>query len=292
MVVDKYRKKGERKEEARGPLTSFAEFLLPRFPDLRKKLILANLQKTPLKFLEQVIASAFFLSIGLLLITAVFFVRYEVWPVYFIVPLIIYPLIAFKYLMFYPDAMVVKRQKSIDYDIVFAGRHLVIALESGMPLFDGMVGLRTGYGEVSKEFDKIVEYVTLGTPLSQALREVSQFNPSRHFVRVLMQISNALSSGADIGNSLEAVLNQIAEEQKIQLKEYGQKLTPVVMFFMVFGIILPSIGVVLMTVLFSVVTAGDKGLTSYLLLLILAFITIVQLLFLGIVESSRPKYLV
>ena len=201
MVLDKYKKKGERKEEARGPLTSFAEFLLPRSPDLKKKLTLADIKKSPLKFLEQVVASTFFLSIGLWIITAVFFVQYEVWPVYFILPLILYPFIAFKYLMFYPDAMITKRQKSIDYDIVFAGRHLVIALKSGMPLFDSMVGLRRGYGEVSKEFDKIVENVTLGTPLSQALREVAQFNPSRHFVRVLMQISNALSSGADVAEA-------------------------------------------------------------------------------------------
>ena len=291
-MVLRIKRAEHKKEEVHGPLTSFAERLLPRFPDIRRKLILADVQKTPVKFLEQIITSTFFLSVGLWIITAVFFVQYEIWPVYFILPLLLYPLITFKYLMLYPDAMMIKRQKSIDYDIVFAGRHLVIALKSGMPLFDGMVGLRGGYGEVSKEFDKIIENVTLGTPLSQALREVAQFNPSRHFVRVLMQIANALSSGADVGNSLEAVLSQIAEEQKIQLKEYGQKLTPVVMFFMVFGIILPSIGVVLLTVLFSVVTAGDKGLTSYILLLVLAFITIVQLLFLGIVESSRPRYLI
>ena len=289
MVLDKYRRK---REETRGQLTSFAELLLPRFPDLKKKLILADVSYSATKFLERIISSTFLISAGLLLITAIFFLRYEVWFGYIIIPIIIYPILIFNYLMLYPDAMVIKRQKAIDYDIVFAGRHLVIALKSGMPLFDSLVGIRNGYGEVSKEFDKIVERVTLGTPLSQAIREIAQVNPSRYLVRILMQISNSLSSGADVGNSLEVVLDQIAEEQKIQLKEYGQKLTPIVMFFMVFGIILPSIGVVLMTVLFSVVTAGSKGLTSYILVLILALIAVVQFLFLGVVESSRPKFLV
>lgn len=292
MVIRYKRKEELKREETRGPLTSFAELLLPRFPDLKKKLVQADLPYPPVKFVERVIISVFFLSLGLLLVTAVFFLQFEVWLGYLLPAFILYLFLSFNYLMLYPDAMIIKRQKAIDYDLVFAGRHLVIALKSGMPLFDSIVGVRQGYGEVSKEFDKIVERVTLGTPISQALREIAQNNPSRYFVRIVMQISNSLSSGADVGNSLEVVLDQIAEEQKIQLKEYGQKLTPLVMFFMVFGIILPSIGVVLLTVLFSVITAGSKGLTSYILLLVLALITIVQFLFLGVVESSRPKYLV
>ena len=287
--MEQYKRK---RDEVRGPITSFAELLLPRFPDLKKKLTLAGLLYSSTKFLEQIILSTIFISIGLLFVTAILFMQYEVAMVYFIVPIIIYPILVFNYLMLYPDAMVIKRQRNIDYDLVFAGRHLVIALKSGMPLFDSLVGIRIGYGEISKEFDKIVERVTLGTPISQAIREVAQVNPSRYFVRILMQIANSLASGADVGNSLEVVLDQIAEEQKIQLKEYGQKLTPIVMFFMVFGIILPSIGVVLLTVLFSVVTAGSRGFTSSILIIILALISVVQFLFLGVVESSRPKYLI
>ena len=282
-------------EEKRSPLTSFAEVLIPRFPDLKKKLFLADVDQSPTQFLERVVLSTFFLSIGLLLVTAVFLWPGEITLTYvllLLISIVVYPVLLFNYLMLYPDALIIKRQRKIDYELVFAGRHIVIALKSGLPLFDSLVGITKGYGEVSIEFNKIVEKVTLGTPVSQAIREIAQNNPSKYFVRVVMQIANSLATGADVGNSMEAVLDQIAEEQKIQLKEYGQKLTPFVMFFMIFGIIMPSIGVVLLTVLFSVVSAGVVGLTSYILFLVLGLILVVQFLFLGMIESSRPKYLI
>lgn len=284
-------KKRRKKDDARGPLTSLAEVLLPYFPDLKKKLTFANVPYTVSAFVERILVSTILISVGLLFITAIFFVQTNTWLGYLLIPLIVYPIVVFKYLTFYPDAMIIKRKRAIDYELVFAGRHIVIALKSGMPLFDSFIGVRKGYGEVSKEFDKIVELVTLGTPLSQAIREVAAVNPSQYFTRILMQIANSLASGADVGNSLEVVLNQIAEEQKIQLKEYGQKLTPIVMFFMVFGIIMPSIGIVLITVLFSVLGSGKDIPSAYILTLIAGFITVTQLLFVGLVESSRPKYL-
>jgi flagellar protein FlaJ len=213
-------------------------------------------------------------------------------PLLYLIPLVVvYPFMTFFYFMFYPDAAIIKRQREIDYEVLFAGRHLLIALRSGMPLFDSMVGLTKGYGEVSREFNKIVEKITLGMPMTQAIREIVQNNPSKYFVRVAVQVANSLSSGADVGGSLEAVLDQISKEQLIQLREYGQKLTPAVMFFMVFGVIIPSIGVVLATVLFSVIGGDELGLKPYHLGIIFFLILIIQLLFLGVIETARPKYL-
>jgi pilus assembly protein TadC len=107
-----------------------------------------------------------------------------------------------------------------------------------------------------------------------------------------MQIANALSSGADVGDSLESVLDQISKEQLISLKEYSQKLTPIVMFYMLFGIIVPSLGIVLATVVFSAVSGGSFGFSSGLLVIVFLLITLIQFLFLGFIEASRPKYLI
>ena len=60
---------------------------------------------------------------------------------------------------------------------------------------------------------------------------------------------------------------------------------------MIFGIIMPSIGVVLATVLFSVISGSKIGLTSGVLVAVFAMIAIVQFLFLGLIETSRPRYL-
>lgn len=283
----------------KGLFTPFAELLASRFPDLKKKLRVADMKESPVEFLEKVVSTTVMLSIGLLLLVYIFLsgtlassLRSDIvmFALMVVAPLLVIPPFVFFYLMLLPDAAIIRRQKEMDYEIVFAGRHIVIALKSGMPLFDTFIGASSGYGPVSKEFAKIVDRVMLGVPTTQAIRDVVQYNPSRYFMRMLMQIANALSSGADVGDSLESVLDQISKEQMISLKEYSQKLTPVVMFYMVFGIIVPTLGIVLVTVILSAL--GSKGLPPLLLAIAFVLITLVQFLFLGFVESSRPKYLI
>jgi pilus assembly protein TadC len=283
----------------RGMFTPVAELLSSRSPDLKKKLKMADMEDNPVEFLEKVVGSTLMISFGLMILIYIFLFdsmvmnlkqNLGIFLLEAVGPLVLTPFVIFSYLMLYPDASIIRRQKEMDYEIVFAGRHIVIALKSGMPLFDTFVGASSGYGAVSREFAKIVDQVVLGVPVTQAIRDVVQNNPSKYFTRMLMQIANSLSSGADVGDSLEGALDQISKEQIISLKEYSQKLTPIVMFYMVFGIIVPTLGIVLTTVILSAV--GSQGLPAGGLVIVFFLIAIIQLLFLGFVETSRPKYLI
>lgn len=272
-------------------VSSFAEMFLPYFPELKKKLLLGDSNYSQTEFIERALISSIYVSLAMLVLTFLFFNNINVPLIYLIPFVLIYPFVFFRYYMLYPDLMVSRRRKEIDYEIVFAGRHLVIALRAGMPIFDALRGVSVGYGEASKEFNRIVEKITLGVPISQAIREVAQTNPSKNFVRITMQIANSLASGANLADSLESVLDQIYKEQIIELKEYGQKLTPMVMFFMIFGIILPSLGIAFLIILLSLVSSGKFGFSSSILLYAFVVIAIIQFMFLALVESSRPKYI-
>ncbi len=280
------------KRTERGVFYSLAEVLSHRFSDLKMKLKLAGIEKTPVEYMENAIANTIWISLTLIILIGLvmFFVTRT--DMLWLIPIaIIVILVAFNYLMIYPDASLMRRKRELDYEIVFAGRHVLIALKSGMPLFDTFVGTSAGYGEVSREIKKIVDKIVVGVPSTQAIREVAQETPSKYFSRVMMQIANSLASGADVADSLEAVLDQISKEQMILLKEYSQKLTPMVMFYMLFGIIVPSIGVVLAVALMSVLT-GETQFSSIVLLPVFLLIVLMQFLFLGVIESSRPKYLI
>ncbi len=282
-------------------LHSFAERLYSKDPSIRKKLIYAGIDTPPVDFLQDILKKTIFASIiSILGIFLLFFnnISFSLMTfdligivLFVLIPLFVLPIIIYNYFMLYPTAVVFKRQKELDYEIVFAGRHLLIALRAGMPLFDALVGTTKGYGAVSEEISKVVDKVVVGVPLTQAIREVMQNTPSKYFNRVMMQVANAISSGADVSEALEAILDQISKEQLIALKEYNQKLTPVVMFYMVFGIIVPSLGVVLGTIIFSAISGGELGIPSEALGVVLVLIALVQFLFLGFVESSRPHYL-
>ena len=88
-----------------------------------------------------------------------------------ILPLfVLYVLLFLFYFMLEPEAMVLKRQGKLTMKSCLRA-DILLSLKSGMPLFDSIVGLRTGYGEVSREFEKIVEKVMLGVPTTQAIRK-------------------------------------------------------------------------------------------------------------------------
>jgi len=282
----------EQKNEKKGIFYNLAEYLLHHSYDLKNKLKMAGIKKTPIEYIEEVIGKTIVLSLFLLVLSALIFFIVKIDYVWLVPLVLVFPVVSYNYWMLYPDALIEKRKRELDYEILFAGRHILIALRSGLPLFDTFVSASTGYGEVSVEIKKIVDRIIVGVPATQAIREVAQEVPSKYFSRVMLQIANSLSSGSDVGNSLEAVLEQISKEQVVQLKEYSQKLTPTVMFYMLLGIIVPSIGVVLASAFVSVFTAGKTtGYGSATLIPVFLIIVIIQFLFLGIIESTRPKYL-
>ncbi|MEM4360137.1 MAG: type II secretion system F family protein [Candidatus Bilamarchaeaceae archaeon] len=281
------------KTTERGIFYQPAEMLARRFVDLKTKLRLAGINKTPVEFMEGVILNTVIASVLLTFLSGILMYYLIKVDLIFLFPLfLVYVLVTFNYSMLYPEAAIMRRKRELDYEIVFAGRHILIALKSGMPLFDTFVGASSGYGEVSKEIKLIVDKMMGGVPATQAIREVVQQTPSKYFARVMMQISNSLASGADVGDSLEAVLDQISKEQMILLKEYSQKLTPIVMFYMLFGIVVPTIGVVLAAAFVAILAGGKSIIDSSALIPIMIVIALIQFLFLGVMESSRPKYLI
>jgi len=279
-----------RGQAQRGPLRSFSEYVLPYFPTLRKQMLLADVKASPEAFMDKVLMLTVVAAVVLAVLAAAIF-NYASVDKIFAVPLFFVFLVGgFFYFMAYPTVMVIRRKKMIDYELVFAIRHLLIGLRAGMPLFDAMVGVSRGYGEVSKEFNKIVEKVTLGTPMSQAMREVAQSNPSSSFQRVMTQLANTIGSGADVADSLEVVLNQIFKEQVLELKAYGQKLNPLIMFYMIFGIIFPSLGLAFAIIVFSFIGSGRFEINAPVLLLFLVMVGVIQFMFLSMAETSRPRY--
>lgn len=260
------------------------------FPNLKDELMMADIKKTPEEFLGLVAMNTVIYSILTTMVAGIFFMVLKI-EYYWLIPIFLLSLIFYyKFWMYYPKVKMRQRERKIDKDLVFAGRHLVIALRSGVPLFDAMVGVTEGYGEVSREFAKIVERITLGEPPTQAIRNVVKYNPSKYFNRMALQIVNALNSGADVASSLDTVLDQIAQEQIIALKEYGQKLNPLSMFYMLFAIIFPSLGVVFITVLLSFTGGGLTALGAGVLIFAAIYLIGAQLLFISMVESSRPPY--
>ena len=205
-------------------------YLLPRFPNLKQQLKVAKINVDPKAFLQRALITALSIGFGISLIIGLLCFNYNIHPIF---ALLLFPFIttlSFFYIMLYPHAKIIHRKWEIDREVVFASRHILISLKSGMPLYDALLGAAEGYGEVSKEIEEIMRRTTAGVPLNHAIRDVAEQTPSKNLRRILLQISNALTSGADVGNALEAITEQISSEQLTSLKAYGQILIHLLCF--------------------------------------------------------------
>ncbi|MCL5099779.1 MAG: type II secretion system F family protein [Candidatus Marsarchaeota archaeon] len=188
----------------------------------------------------------------------------------------------------FPKRRAVTSAKLIERDILFSARDLIIALRSGMPLFNALISVSTGYGESSKEFSRIVERVQVGMPLEQAIDEALAETKSPSFRRIMLQASVSIKAGADVVAALQSVIDQLSQERVIELRRYGQRLNAIAMFYMLFGIILPSMGVAVLTILTTFIALFTV--TPTLLEGALVGIAFLQIVFLQLIRTSRPTF--
>ncbi len=195
--------------------------------------------------------------------------------------------LSFFYIMLYPKVLITRRTRAIEKNLLFALRHLLIQVKSGIPLFDSLASVaRSNYGLVSQEFNAVIRKISTGIGDVNALEELALKNPSLYFRRALWQISNAVRAGADISNTLETIITNLSNEQRILVRKYGAQLNPLAFLYMMFGVIIPSLGIALLITLSSFTGIAIK---TYFFWGILGFLILFKFNFLGIVKSRRPS---
>lgn len=264
-------------------LDSISHRLAKAFPELKNNLYQAGIHEKPEVFVKKALINAFYLSFGLVLFFGFLFLRSK-----FFLLLLAFPIpFVFMFLFMLKTSTVYmkKKEKEIDREIMFAGRFLLIQIDSGVSLYNAMASLSRHKGFVSEEFRRIVSKVKMGVHVEKALEETIKDTPSSNLRRLLWQILNSLKTGSELSRSLESVLEQIGREQLISVQNYGKKLNPIAMFYMMLAVIIPSLGITMMIVVTSLLSFT----ISLPVLIGLAFgIGFFQFMFLNIIKSMRP----
>ncbi|MBW2990922.1 type II secretion system F family protein [Candidatus Woesearchaeota archaeon] len=259
---------------------SFFKVLARNMPDLKLKLSQARMREEPEHYIKKTLNTALLLSFGLIIIGFAFIKEPGV---LFFLPIIF--IFGFVYFLRYVDVKIEKIKRSINQEIIFAGRFLIIELESGVPLYNAFVNLGKNYEVIGPFFDEIVEKVNLGTTMEEALNEAITLTPSPELRKLMWQVLNSMRTGADVANSLNAVIDQIVRQQQIAVKEYGRKLNPLAMFYMMIAVIVPSLGT---TVLIVLSTFLGFAMPLPFLLTIAGLVGFVQFMFFAVIKSARP----
>jgi flagellar protein FlaJ len=199
---------------------------------------------------------------------------------------IIVSMATFFTVLYYPKIIATKRARKLEQELTPALRQLLIELKSGVPLFNAMASVSNDYGEVSVEFKKIVTKINGGTRDLDAIAEATTANPSLQFRKVLWQISNSLKVGSDLSRVLEVLVHDLTLAQMEKIKKYGQELSPWIMIYMMTAVILPSLGITMLMVLMSFLSAS---IPPIILPILIAFLAGFQLFFMNFVSTRRPK---
>ncbi len=184
-----------------------------------------------------------------------------------------------------PRVVIRKREREINQEVLFAGRYLLVKLDSGIPLFNSLIDASSSYGIAAKYFKEIVDDINMGNPIEDALETARESCPSHYFKMILSELITSLKTGVDVSVPLRSILQQITTEQIIEIKAYGKKLNAFMMLYMVLATVMPSLGMTMF-----IVFAGFMGLevgTAFIFtaLLLLSF---VQFIFISILRSLRP----
>jgi flagellar protein FlaJ len=197
----------------------------------------------------------------------------------------IFSLFVFSYLMRYPKFVALRRIKKLDKDLLDSLQHILIEIKSGVPLFNSLIGVTEGYGEVSDEFKIIVKEINAGISEIKALERASLRNPSLHFRRPLWQITNAMKAGSNVASALEAIVETLTQEEIIGIRKYGQELSPFTLMYMLIAVIMPTLGITFLIILSSFAGIVFPDSMFPLILLVLA---IFQYFYMGVIKTKRP----
>lgn len=265
------------------PLAQRAEFAVPR---LEQDLKGARMHVDPLRYLAFSLQKS--MQIGLVLCLSMFTAGYilgETLLMYTSAGLLLLIPLIFLTLAYRPRVKAGKKADKLEEELPYALRHILIQVKSDISLFNALVSVTEGYGEASNEFQKIVNEINGGKSQIEALENSLERNQSLMYRKVVWQLINALKSGTDIGETLQTLVDNIIEDQRIEVEKYGEDLSPFILMYLMLGVIVPSLGVTIMIVLSSF-TGFTVGTTMFYSLG--AGMVLFQLIFINLIKTKRP----
>jgi Flp pilus assembly protein TadB len=196
--------------------------------------------------------------------------------------------ILFEFMIKTPQARAIRSRKNIEAEIISAIRFLILDLKANAPIYHAIQNLTKNFDETGKYFNDVIAKVQLGSSLENALTEEVEVVPCEDFRVLLWQMISHLQTGADIVSSLETIVKDISEKQRLEFKKYGKKLNALSIFYMIIAIILPTIGFTLVTAALIFIGVPINESFLYIVLGFWMIFSIMQLLFLSMSGANRP----
>lgn len=176
------------------------------------------------------------------------------------------------------------RGHTTERELLYALRSIEVLLSSGIGLESAMKHVADGsYGEISIEFQKILDEINNGEYIESSLRRAITRTKSRGLRKALITMVNAVEGDISLVEPFGKIAEKETKVRKVILEGYIDKLSTTTEIFMVVGILIPIImgGVILADSMMNIFGDGQSMLHPTLVGMILG-VTLGILLFLVI----------
>jgi pilus assembly protein TadC len=264
---------------------TFHEFLQKLFPKLEFELKLSQMNISIVNFVVKCFILSFIIALNFSVV--VFLILRNTGLIWVVVPIFFIVFGIFFFLCInVPKFNIEKVRMNIESDIFIPSRKLLTLLEGGNSIITALIDVSYTKAKSSQYFGNIASQIILGKNIEDAIEDAIKYTPSDSFRRVLEPIKKSLKTGTDIQSSLLSTLEELMKEKIIEIEEYEKKLSPVSMFYMIFGTILPTIGVVALILIMSIMSFEVQFFPFLFLFLVAIFI--IQVIFINVFKSMRP----
>ena len=248
-------------------VTVIIRSIVKKNPQLKNKLKMAMSKQTPFQYVFQSLVMTI-MSVGVVGFITFLFTKSN--PALFLIGIgVTLLLIPFCYSFWfrYIDVLITKKAREIDGDLLFVSEYFLVSLESGLPLGNAIKNLSRLKRPGGEFFKKVYTEFNTGKDLETALYDAIGYSASDSLKILLKRLKDSLNIGVDLRKILENFIEESSQKKIIEIKGYSKKLNPIIMVYLILGIILPSLGVT-----FFILTAAIIQITPQFLKLILIFI--------------------
>lgn len=177
---------------------------------------------------------------------------------------------------------------NISREIPFALRHMATELKSGKGLNDTLVSIsKSNYGVLSAEFNRVINEVKYGMPLTESLENMGNRVDSESLNKVIYQIIISKKLGSNLSNSLSIIAEDTSFNMQIKLKNYAQKLNSFIMIYTFIVILIPVVFLILLIASSTII--GELIPPTALIILYVFFFPMI-IIFMGFfIKKLEPK---
>ncbi len=250
-------------------LTNIIRIIVKKSPFLKLKLKKAGSKLTPFQYVFQTLTMTFFSTLTLLIFVFLLFKENIIYMLLGLLGTILLTPFLYRYWISFVDVQIRKYGREIDSDLLFVSEYFLVSLESGLPLGNSIKKISKLNRPGGNFFNRVYIDFKTGKDLEKSLEDAISYAPSELLKKLLKKLKDSLDIGIDLKIILENFIEESSENKIIEIKEFTKKLNPIIMMYLLFGIVLPSLGVTFFILGAALINMGTEFLKYILILLFL-----------------------